>query len=44
MHIGNLDVADVIISDDGIPEEYRKYFESRSIPVLTSIADTTKLS
>lgn len=44
MHIGALDVADVLITDDGIPEVYRQHFESHSIPVLTSSGDITKLN
>lgn len=36
--IGNLDMADMIITDNGIPEEYRSYFSARNIRVITDIA------
>lgn len=38
--IGNLDIADIIITDNGIPQEYRRYFVERSIRVLTEISET----
>lgn len=37
MHIGKLDVADIIITDPGIPDEYRQYFSKHNISVLTSV-------
>jgi len=43
MHIGDLDVADMIITDKGIPNSYNDYFTSKRIPVLTSIGDLQAL-
>ncbi len=37
MHIGNLNVADLIITDAGIPDEYQQYFDRHGITVLTSV-------
>ena len=39
MHIGDLDVADMIITDRNIPQPYLQYFKEHHIPVFTSPDD-----